>query len=1099
MSDSEASNYSDNERGSDAGSVRSRSSRGSGRSRRSRSGSQSRSRSRSPSRSRSRSGSARSRSPSQSRSRSRSRSRSGSEAREASGPEDVQDEEEPDGQSLHDSEEYDSEEDESDDDGRSKKRRRKDKSRDKYGHGGFIIDEAEVDDEVEDEDEWEDGAQEIGIVSNELDEFGPTAREIEGRRRGTNLWDAQKEHEIEEYLRKKYADDGAAAKRFGDGGEEMSDEITQQTLLPGVKDPNLWMVKCRIGEEKSTCLLLMRKFLAYQNTNEPLQIKSVVAPEGVKGFIYIEAYKQPHVKAVMENVGNLRVGIWKQQMVPIKEMTDVLRVVKEQTGLKSKQWVRLKRGLYKDDIAQVDYFDMAQNQVHLKILPRIDYTRLRGALKTTQTENEAEKRKKKRRPPAKPFDPEAIRAIGGEVTSDGDFLIFEGNRYSRKGFLYKNFTLSAVIVDGVKPTLAELERFEEQPEGIDLELPTEKDDKSVMHSFSAGDNVEVSEGELINLQGKIISIEGSTITIMPKHEDLKDPLVFQASELKKYFKMGDHVKVLAGRYEGDTGLVVRVETNRVVLISDLTMHEMEILPKDLQLCSDMASGVDSLGKFEWGDLVTLDAETVGVIVRLERENFHVLNMHGKVVECRPGSLQKRKINKFLAALDSYRNSLHRRDMVKVIDGPHSGFSGEIKHLYRNFAFLYSVEFLQNGGIFVCKTKHLQLAGGNKNVQNTDLSTGMEYMSPRRSSPMHPSSGGGVGGGFGGGGRGGHGGGGGRGGGRISRDRDIIGTTIKITRGPYKGNIGIVKDAMPGTARIELHTSCQTISVDRNNIADVGAPAKDGSITSYGRTPAYSGSQTPLYRDIGNKTPMAESGSRTPLHYGSMTPIHDGSRTPNASSEWDPTVPNTYPSPAYNPSTPGGMNAPFTPQTPGGVYESSYSPYGGYQSAISTPSPATASPFAIHDPGYGQSPASNNPYNTPSSGYSPTMPYNPQTPGAGLDVMPMTDWHTVDIEVRIRDSHDDAGLVGQTGIIRSISGAMCSVFLPEEDRVVNILADHLDPVRPQRGDQFKVIIGEEREQTGELLSIDVHEGVVKIKNDITMLPLQNLCKMHKLDH
>lgn len=55
------------------------------------------------------------------------------------------------------------------------------------------------------------------------------------------------------------------------------------------------------------------------------------------------------------------------------------------SGLKSKQWVRLKRGLYKDDIAQVDYFDMAQNQVHLKLLPRIDYTRLRGALRTAQS------------------------------------------------------------------------------------------------------------------------------------------------------------------------------------------------------------------------------------------------------------------------------------------------------------------------------------------------------------------------------------------------------------------------------------------------------------------------------------------------------------------------------------------------------------------------------------------------------------------------------------------------------------------------------------------------------------------------------------------
>lgn len=74
------------------------------------------------------------------------------------------------------------------------------------------------------------------------------------------------------------------------------------------------MVKCRIGEEKATALLLMRKYIAYQFTNEPLQIKSVVAPEGVKGYIYIEAYKQPHVKAAINNVGNLRMGVWNQQV-----------------------------------------------------------------------------------------------------------------------------------------------------------------------------------------------------------------------------------------------------------------------------------------------------------------------------------------------------------------------------------------------------------------------------------------------------------------------------------------------------------------------------------------------------------------------------------------------------------------------------------------------------------------------------------------------------------------------------------------------------------------------------------------------------------------
>ncbi|XP_011871272.1 PREDICTED: transcription elongation factor SPT5-like [Vollenhovia emeryi] len=273
----------------------------------------------------------------------------------------------------------------SDSEGRPRKKEKKDR------FGGFIIDEAEVDYEVEDDDEWEEGAQEIGIVGNEVDELGPTAREIEGRRRGTNLWDSHKEDEIEEYLRKKYADESIAARRFGDGGEEISDEITRLTLLPSVKDPYLWMVKCRIGEEKATVLLLMRKFITYQFSNEPLQIKSVVAPEGVKGYIYIEAYKQPHVKAAIENVGNLRMGIWKQRMVPIKEMTDVLRV-------------------------------------------------------------ETLKRKKKRRPPAKPFDPEAIHSIGGEVTSDGDFLIFEGNRYSRKGFLSRMSVDNGGIASPMHPS-----------------------------------------------------------------------------------------------------------------------------------------------------------------------------------------------------------------------------------------------------------------------------------------------------------------------------------------------------------------------------------------------------------------------------------------------------------------------------------------------------------------------------------------------------------------------------------------------------------------------------------------------------------------------
>ena len=41
------------------------------------------------------------------------------------------------------------------------------------------------------------------------------------------------------------------------------------------------------------------------------------------------------------------------------------------------------------------------------------------------------------------------------------------------------------------------------------------------HNFATGDVVEVAEGDLANLKGTVLSIDGNKITIMPKHEDLK--------------------------------------------------------------------------------------------------------------------------------------------------------------------------------------------------------------------------------------------------------------------------------------------------------------------------------------------------------------------------------------------------------------------------------------------------------------------------------------------------------------------------------------------------------------------------------------------------
>lgn len=92
-----------------------------------------------------------------------------------------------------------------------------------------------------------------------------------------------------------------------------------------------------------------------------------------------------------------------------------------------------------------------------------------------------------------------------------------------------------------------------------------------------------------------------------------------------------------------------------------------------------------------------------------------------------------------------------------------------------------------------------------------------------------------------------------------------------------GHVGIVKDATECTVRVELHSKCQTIIVDRSRVAPVSSTSTRNSASAAGsfttQTPQWS-SQTPMYGVTG--------GSHTPM-YGSQTPQYDGSRTPNFGS------------------------------------------------------------------------------------------------------------------------------------------------------------------------------------------------------------------------
>ena len=99
-------------------------------------------------------------------------------------------------------------------------------------------------------------------------------------------------------------------------------------------------------------------------------------------------------------------------------------------------------------------------------------------------------------------------------------------------------------------------------------------------------------------------------------------------------------------------------------------------------------------------------------------------MHGKVVTVRPQAVQRRKLDRQDQTVDSEKNVIHRKQIVNVIDAPHSGRQGEVQHFHGNFVFLSSPTMLENGGIFVCKTQHLVLPGGSKGASGFTAAVGV---------------------------------------------------------------------------------------------------------------------------------------------------------------------------------------------------------------------------------------------------------------------------------------------------------------------------------------------------------------------------------------
>ena len=178
-----------------------------------------------------------------------------------------------------------------------------------------------------------------------------------------------------------------------------------------------------------------------------------------------------------------------------------------------------------------------------------------------------------------------------------DFTRFK-SEYFKDGFLYKRRVNTTAVDVDVKPTLEERARFESQTNQArkermangDRNAEDEEDIENLGEGgagfssaealantsknalinplqatipFEAGDTVRITASDLKNVICKIVSIdiEQKTAKLRPTSIEIPgiDTITQNLDHIEKYFSTGMHVKVLNGRYRGDTGTVVNVE------------------------------------------------------------------------------------------------------------------------------------------------------------------------------------------------------------------------------------------------------------------------------------------------------------------------------------------------------------------------------------------------------------------------------------------------------------------------------------------------------------------------------------------------------------
>lgn len=603
------------------------------------------------------------------------------------------------------------------------------------------------------------------------------------------------------------------------------------------------------------------------------------------------------------------------KQVPIVEMPNALKVVTNRHAYTRNQFVRFTGGAYKDDVAQV--LDLIDNgsKILVRHVPRIN---IAMATATSEQKKKLRAEGKGGRAPPRLWDRNAVETALQQSGSPATVEVrnrwgyrlecLANNAFGIADRLqYREVKPNAITPNGPPPTTDEVARFRIRPGATDEdEGAVEEDEKQFSQilaqtfkqsiqkvTLNPGDDVLVVKGDLAGLTGSVLAVNpGGTFTLRPSAESeatlgLTGLFEIPVDDATKAFVPGTQVKILEGEFQGETGTVLMSRTPEGKVVSPFD-HTVAILLNSgnrnvevsALICSRtvdvVESSVASLEGIRIHDLVDVPGvsarmPTPAVVIGLGTREVRVLLTNGKEATYPVASVMKPNVASFRAntAADSKGQFVSIGDAVRIIGKEYTNRTGVVKHISKSFLFVFDFKKTTAAGMMAVRSRYVVL------ISNRQTS-GEGKIPAVPVAPTRPKQ----------------------------QQADMIGKSVMITAGQFKGRMGVIRKVQDDTYGVELHQAMRRqVVVNKNQVQIVGGAEgrynAEGQLVGAatkvvtgdvvqglgGQTPAYgmAGGQTPAYGMAGGQTPAyGMAGGQTPAYgmAGGQTPAYGaGGQTP----------------------------------------------------------------------------------------------------------------------------------------------------------------------------------------------------------------------------